>query len=79
MLASAAHGMKKRMAQPPETGCGPSSPNGSALRPSNNASMRPSKLRACLLFLARWRDAARLGFSDGTEFSAVTGAAKTTG
>jgi len=31
MLASAAQGMKKRMAQPAETGCGPRMPKGSAV------------------------------------------------
>src|SRR5215472_5871463 len=43
MLASDAHGRKKRMAQPFGTWCGPSSRKGSALRAASRALMRESR------------------------------------
>jgi len=69
MLDSAAQGMKKRMAHPAETGCGPRMPKGSAFCPASRASMRASKSeRGCCA--DGFGEGAGLAFSEGKiEFS----------
>ena len=65
MLASAAQGMKKRMAQPAGTGCGPRMPKGSAFMPARRELARRSKSESGCVFGGKDEAAESLEFSGG--------------
>src|ERR1700722_543960 len=65
MLASAAQGMKKRMAQPVGTGWGPRMPKGSSFCPSSRASTRASKSERGGFCAGGFGEGAGLAFSEG--------------
>jgi hypothetical protein len=65
ILASAAQGMKKRMAQPEETGCGPRMPKGSAFVPARRELARTSKSESGWVFGGKDDVAVSLDFSGG--------------
>ena len=63
MLASAAQGMKNRMAHPEATGCGPRIPNGSAFVPARRELARTSKSESGCGLGVKEDEAETLGFS----------------
>jgi hypothetical protein len=70
MLASAAQGTKKRMAQPVGTGWGPRMPKGSAFCPASRASTWESKSERGGFCADGFGEGAGLAFSEGKiEFS----------